>query len=123
MILKAIEDMERAEARKKSEPSDSLERAPSKRRRSNSNKKDNADSNPEVSSGDEAGSDTKPDRAKAPKGKRRRNLSMRRRSRAKSGDSTSAMSADEGGTTPNLDSESTGTPGDKPFKFPFKKQA
>ena len=121
MILKAIEAMERAEARKKSESGESVDRVPAKRRRSSSIKKDNADSNIEGSSGDEANAEHK-ERVKLAKGKRRRNISMRRRSRAKSGDSTSAMSADEGGTTPNLDSESTGTPGDhQPFKFPFKK--
>ena len=126
MILKAIEAMERAEARKKSENGESgSEKVMVKRRRSNSMKKDNADSNLDGSSGEESGlMDLKSDRAKVMKGKRRRNLSMRRRSRAKSGDSTSAMSADEGGATPNLDSESAATPGDhqQPFKFPFKKQ-
>merc|ERR1719244_2446270 len=111
MILKAIEAMERMEARKKSDNGDSIDRFPSKRRRSNSTKKDKVDYNLDGSSGDEACRDLK-DRPKAPKGKRRRNLSMRRRSRAKSGDSTSAFSADEGGVTPNLDSESTTTPGE-----------
>ena len=123
MILKAIEAMERAEARKKSENGESgSERVPGKRRRSNSMKKDNPDSNLEGSSGEEAETDSKLDRQKVAKGKRRRNLSTRRRSRAKSGDSTSAMSGDEGGATPNLDSESNLTPGEnQPFKFPFKK--
>lgn len=123
MILKAIEAMERAEARKKSENGESgSERVPGKRRRSNSMKKDNPDSNLDGSSGDEAETDSKLERQKVAKGKRRRNLSMRRRSRAKSGDSTSAMSGDEGGATPNLDSESNLTPGEnQPFKFPFKK--
>jgi len=124
MILKAIEAMERAEARKKSDNAESgSERSGSvKRRRSNSCKKENGDSNLEGSSGDEAMADEeKPERPKISKGKRRRNLSMRRRSRAKSGDSTSAVSADESGL--NIDSESTATPGDnQPFKFPFKKQ-
>ena len=124
MILKAIEAMERAEARKKSDNAESgSERSGSvKRRRSNSCKKENGDSNLDGSSGDEAMADEeKPDRPKISKGKRRRNLSMRRRSRAKSGDSTSAVSADE--SVLNMDSESTATPGDnQPFKFPFKKQ-
>ena len=122
MILKAIEDMEKAEARKRSENVESgSERSTSKRRRSNSMKKDNPDSNMEGSSAEE-GATEKADRPRTSKVKRRRNISSRRRSRAKSGDSTSAMSADEGGIT-NLDSESTATPGEhQPFKFPFKKQ-
>ena len=123
MILKAIEAMERAEARKKSDGSDCMESLPKKRRRSNSTKKETAESNPDGSSGDEACADPK-ERAKVAKVKRRRNISTRRRSRAKSGDSLSAMSAEEGGNTPNLDGESSGTPGEnnQPFKFPFKKQ-
>ena len=124
MILKAIAAMEKAESRKKHESGsggEPTERAPAKRRRSNSSKKEHADSNME-SSCDETGLDTRADRPKAPKGKRKRNISMRRRSRAKSGDSTSAMSADESGMTPNIEHESSGTPGDgAPFKFPFKK--
>ena len=122
MILKAIEAMERAEARKRSENAESgSERSTSKRRRSNSMKKDNPDSNLDGSSADEGAAD-KLDRPRVSKGKRRRNISNRRRSRAKSGDSTSAMSADEVVIT-NLDSETTPTPGEhQPFKFPFKKQ-
>ena len=129
MILKAIAAMEKAESRKKHESGsgaggstgDSSERAPAKRRRSNSSKKEHADSNIE-SSCDETGLDTpRSERPRAPKGKRKRTISLRRRSRAKSGDSTSAMSADESGTTPNMENESS-TPGDgAPFKFPFKK--
>jgi len=123
MILKAIAAMEKAESRKKHESSDSNERAPAKRRRSNSSKKDQGDSNLESSCDETALENLRPERTKSSKGKRKRNISLRRRSRAKSGDSTSAFSADESATTPNIEHESSSTPGDgAPFKFPFKKQ-
>ena len=130
MILKAIAAMEKAESRKKHESGsgaggsivDSTERAPAKRRRSNSSKKEQADSNIESSCDETALDISRSERPRAPKGKRKRTISLRRRSRAKSGDSTSAMSADESGTTPNMENESSGTPGEgAPFKFPFKK--
>jgi len=123
MILKAIAAMEKAESRKKHESSDSNERAPAKRRRSNSSKKDQGDSNLESSCDETALENLRPERAKSSKGKRKRNISLRRRSRAKSGDSTSAISADESATTPNIEHESSSTPGDgSSFKFPLKKQ-
>ncbi len=135
MILKAIEAMERAEARKRLDPTGSgsggvetSERSVStKRRRSSSAKKECVDSAVEASSADEGGpGDSKSERIR--KGRRRRNNTLRRRSRAKSGDSTSAMSADEGGCgggegTPNADSEAASTPGEmQPFKFPRHKK-
>jgi len=134
MILKAIEAMERAEARKRSDPNGTgggcgesfSERSVSaKRRRSSSAKKESVDSAVEASSADEGGpAESKNDRQH--KGRRRRHPTLRRRSRAKSGDSTSAMSADEGGGgegTPTVeDSEAASTPGEmQPFKFPRHK--
>ena len=84
----------------------------------------------EASSADEGGGgqgEVKSERPRLSKGRRRRNPVLRRRSRAKSGDSTSAMSADEGGCgiegTPNADSEAASTPGEmQPFKFPRHKK-
>ena len=140
MILKAIEAMERAEARKRSDPTglggggggeSFAERSVSaKRRRSSSAKKESIDSAVEASSADEGGGgpgEVKSERPRLSKGRRRRNPVLRRRSRAKSGDSTSAMSADEGGCgiegTPNADSEAASTPGEmQPFKFPRHKK-
>lgn len=134
MILKAIEAMERAEARKRSDPngtggcgeSFSERSVTAKRRRSSSAKKENVDSAVEASSADEGGpAESKNERAH--KGRRRRQPTLRRRSRAKSGDSTSAMSADEGGGgegTPLVEeSEAASTPGEmQPFKFPRHKK-
>lgn len=143
MILKAIEAMERAEARKRTDPSGmssgvggggesfSERSVSSKRRRSSSTKKESVDSAVDASSADEGGGNGtgeggKSERPRITKGRRRRNPVLRRRSRAKSGDSTSAMSADEGGGaegTPNADSEAASTPGEmQPFKFPRHKK-
>jgi hypothetical protein len=139
MILKAIEAMERAEARKRSDSvgmgggggESCTERSvSSKRRRSSSAKKESIDSAVDASSADEAAGgpeEAKSERPRLAKGRRRRNPVLRRRSRAKSGDSTSAMSADEGGCggggEGNAESEATSTPGEmQPFKFPRHKK-
>ena len=123
MILKAIEQMERTEARKRNENCDSSSEKPEKkRRRSNSIKtnKDlnNVDSNLDASSADESCSTggSKP-RAGKGRGKRSGGLAARRRSRAKSGDS-SALSDAEG--TDTAGAEESGPP--REFKFPRHKR-
>ena len=97
MIMKAFEAMEKAEQRKK-ETVD--EKPPSKRRRSSSSYKN--DSNLEASSADES----KPIELKRNRKKGGRktpgSTPQRRRSRVKSGDSASNISADETPSTPDL---------------------
>merc|ERR1719278_2019021 len=124
MILKAIEQMERTEARKRNENCDSSSEKPEKkRRRSNSIKtnKDlnNVDSNLDASSADESCSTggSKP-RAGKGRGKRSGGVALRRGSRAKSGDS-SALSDAEGTDTAGA-GEENGPP--REFKFPRHKR-
>ena len=124
MILKAIEQMERTEARKRNENCDSSSEKPEKkRRRSNSIKtsKDlnNVDSNLDASSADEScsGAGGSKPRAGKGRGKRSGGLAARRRSRAKSGDS-SALSDAEG--TDTAGAEESGPP--REFKFPRHKR-
>merc|ERR1719225_2237386 len=126
MILKAIEQMERTEARKRNENCDSSSEKPEKkRRRSNSIKtnKDlnNVDSNLDASSADEScsttGGTSKP-RAGKGRGKRSGGVALRRRSRAKSGDS-SALSDAEGTDTAGAGEENGPA---REFKFPRHKR-
>merc|ERR1719411_68196 len=124
MILKAIEQMERTEARKRNENCDSSSEKPEKkRRRSNSIKtsKDlnNVDSNLDASSADEScsGAGGSKPRAGKGRGKRSGGLAARRRSRAESGDS-SALSDAEG--TDTAGAEESGPP--REFKFPRHKR-
>jgi len=133
MIMKAIEQMERAEARKRQEGefgiSDGQSR-PAKRRRSNSTakNKDNADSALDASSADEANIDSKT--LSSRQGRRRRagpsaQAPQRRRSRAKSGDSQSAeISADEAGVTSveGAQSADLGVEAHQEFRFPKHKK-
>ena len=101
MIMKAIEAMERQEARKRQEGGETpgLDKPEKKRRRSNSVKAGAADSNLEQSSAEEGSGGPSSSSRPASKGKGRGRrqtggLSARRRSRAKSGDS-SAVSETE----------------------------
>ena len=126
MILKAIEQMERTEARKRNENCDSSSEKPEKkRRRSNSIKtnKDlnNVDSNLDASSADESCSTTtggRAPRAGKGRGKRSGGVALRRRSRAKSGDS-SALSDAEGTDTAGAGEENGPA---REFKFPRHKR-
>jgi hypothetical protein len=120
MIMKAIEAMERQEARKRTEGGDSsTEKPEKKRRRSNSiktSKELNAvDSNLDASSADESSAGGSRTRPVKPRGKKTAGLAARRRSRAKSGDS-SAMS--------DADGADTATPEEaaREFKFPRHKR-
>lgn len=132
MIMKAIEQMERAEARKQQERESGIVpegSRPGKRRRSNSaaKHKDNTDSALDASSADEANVDLK---ALSIRGRRRRagpssQTPQRRRSRAKSGDSQSAeLSADEGGPIgPEYQQqELLGVEAHQEFRFPKHKK-
>ena len=101
MIMKAIEAMERAEARKRTEGCDSSSEKPEKkRRRSNSTKTskqdhhNSVDSNLDASSADESSAGGSKVRAGKGRGKRSLGLAARRRSRAKSGDSSALSDAD-----------------------------
>ena len=120
MIMKAFEAMEKAEQRKK-ETVD--EKPPSKRRRSSSSYKN--DSNLEASSADES----KPIELKRnrKKGVRKTpgSTPQRRRSRVKSGDSASNISADETPSTPDLRETNIASPAtvSAPFRFPKTKKS
>jgi len=129
MIMKAIEAMERAEARKRSEGGDSSSDKPEKkRRRSNSVKTGAPDSALDQSSADEGCVPGQASRVKG-KGRGRRQtgggLGGRRRSRAKSGDSSALSEAETTEEiavqpliiTPNLNIEKTDQ-----FKFPRHKK-
>ena len=122
MILKAIEQMERTEARKRNpEGGDSSSDKPEKkRRRSNSIKThksdlNNVDSNLDASSADESSAGGKA--SKKGRGKRTSALAARRRSRAKSGDSSAPSDADCLDTEARVADEAA-----REFKFPRHKR-
>ena len=123
MIMKAIEAMERAEARKRTEGCDSSSEKPEKkRRRSNSTKTskqdhNSVDSNLDASSADESSAGGSKVRAGKGRGKRSSGLAARRRSRAKSGDSSALSDAD--GCTDITGVEEGGV---REFKFPRYKR-
>ena len=126
MILKAISDMERAEARKKSEGGDSSGDVPQKKRRrsnsiknSNKNELNSVDSNLDASSADESGGPKLPAQKKL-RGKRSGGLGSRRRSRAKSGDSSN-ISGDEKEEADEVAQEQE-QEREREFKFPRHKR-